>query len=120
MSFDTTQVELESLFSQVGNVTEVFIPTDRTTGRPRGFAFVEFDSPEAVTEAIDRFDGFELAGRNLRVNEAHERQRRPSGFSDGPPSGGGGGGGSFRPPGGGRPSKPKGSRRNVRSRKRGF
>lgn len=113
MSFDATQNELESLFSQVGVVSEVFVPTDRATGRPRGFAFVQFEDADHAAEAIKRFDGYELRGRNLRVNEAEERPRR----SFAPRDGGGGSGGFDAPP---KRNKPKGSRRNIRSRKRGF
>jgi cold-inducible RNA-binding protein len=109
MTFDTTQSELEALFSELGEVRDVFLPTERDTGRPRGFAFVEFAQQEAAAEAIKKFDGYELHGRNLRVNEAEERPRRSPGFSDG---------GSGGPPK--RGPKPKGSRRNARSRKRGF
>jgi RNA recognition motif-containing protein len=109
LSFDTTRSELEKLFSEVSEVVEVFLPTDRTTGRPRGFAFVEFTDGSAVAEAIERFDGFELQGRRIRVNEAEERRPGPR-FSDG-------GFSPARKPKGG---KPKGSRRNLRGRKRGF
>ena len=88
------------------------MPSDRVTGRPRGFAFVEYASQQEAAQAIEEFDGRDLDGRPLKVNEAEER-RRPSG----PPSfdggGGGGGGGGFGP----RP-KPKGSRRNLRRKKR--
>jgi cold-inducible RNA-binding protein len=91
-------------------VAEVFLPVDRATGRPRGFAFVTLSDPSLIPEAISRFDGTELQGRVLKVNEARERQS---------PSMGG-----FRAPfeGNARPkwSKPKGSRRGVRGRKRGF
>jgi RNA recognition motif-containing protein len=101
---------LETLFSEVSEVIDVFLPSDRNTGRPRGFAFVEFSDGSAVTEAIERFDGFELQGRRIRVNEAEERRPGP-GFSDG----------GFSPGHKkGRGGKPKGSRRNLRSRKRGF
>ena len=83
------------------------------TGQPRGFAFVEFTSDEEAAAAIQKFDGFELAGRRLRVNEATDDRR----------SGGGGYGGgdkSFASPPrpGKRPARPKGSRRNARARKR--
>ena len=112
LSFDTTREELESLFAQAGEIAEVFVPTDRDSGRPRGFAFVTFASAESATKAIQTLDGVELGGRNLRVNEATERTDRPA-------FGGGGGGGGYRPAGRpGPPSRPKGSRRNVRSRKR--
>jgi RNA recognition motif-containing protein len=120
MSFDTTREELQELFAQAGEITEVVVPTDRMSGRPRGFAFVSFATDEAAAAAIQTLDGKELGGRNLRVNEASaERPMR---------AGGGGGGGFSRPfgaggGGGGRPggpggSRPKGSRRNVRARKR--
>jgi len=118
MSFDTTREELQELFAQAGEITEVVVPTDRMSGRPRGFAFVSFATDEAAAAAIQKLDGQELGGRNLRVNEASaERPQR---------SFGGGGGGFSRPfgGGGGRPggpgggARPKGSRRNVRARKR--
>lgn len=114
MNYETTSGELETLFSEVGEIVEIFVPTDRNTGRPRGFAFVEFTDQTAAAAAIEKFDGHVLQGRNLRVSEAEERQRRPPSFPDG---GGGFGGG---PPRGGKGGKPKGSRRNIRSKKRGF
>lgn len=64
--------------SEVGQVLDVHIPTDRDSGRPRGFAFVKFSSAEEVEEAIERFDGQELGGRPLRVNPAQERKSRGS------------------------------------------
>jgi RNA recognition motif-containing protein len=97
----------------VGQVTEVFLPIDRVTDKPRGFAFVEFGDAATVSEAIKKLDGTELNGRNLRVSEARDRAPRPSGggfMDDGPPSM------DF----GRRPAKPKGSRRGLRGRKRGF
>jgi RNA recognition motif-containing protein len=111
VSYETTATELEQLFAQVGDVVEVILPADRVSGRPRGFAFVEFADGSSCQEAIARFDGYELNNRNLRVNEAEERERRPPAFS--------GPGPSARPRGP-RGSKSKGSRRNIRSRKRGF
>jgi RNA recognition motif-containing protein len=91
---------------------QVVLPTDRVSGRPRGFAFVEFATEEQAAEAIQKFDGYELAGRRLRVNEATD-ERHGSG-------GGYGGNRSFASPP--RPRKrnprPKGSRRNARARKR--
>jgi RNA recognition motif-containing protein len=123
VSFDTTKDELERLFSELGEISEVFLPTDRETGRPRGFAFVEFAQPSAAEAATAKFDGYELNGRALRVNEAQERRPRtpsfspdPGNFGSNPFGGGGGGGGGDRrgPPAG----KPKGSRRNLRRKKR--
>ena len=118
LSYETSQNDLETLFSQVGQVVEVVLPVDRATDRPRGFAFVEFSETDAVTGAIDKLDGTELGGRMLRVSEARERGARPQ-FGGG---GGGGGGGESgwsndRPR---KTSRPKGSRRGVRGRKRGF
>ena len=115
LSFDTTRERLQEVFAQAGEVTEVAMPTDRMSGRPRGFAFVSFATDEAAAAAIQKLDGQELDGRNLRVNEASaERPQR---------SFAGGGGGFSRPfGGGGRPGggggRAKGSRRNVRARKR--
>lgn len=63
--------------SDVGKVLDVHIPTDRETGRPRGFAFVKFGSAEEAQAAIERFDGEELGGRPLRVSAAQERRDRP-------------------------------------------
>jgi cold-inducible RNA-binding protein len=120
MSFDTTREELQELFAQAGEVTEVVVPTDRMSGRPRGFAFVSFATDEAAAAAIQKLDGQLLGGRNLRVNEASaERPQRSFGGGSGGgfsrPFGGGGGG---RPGGPGGGARPKGSRRNVRARKR--
>jgi RNA recognition motif-containing protein len=111
LSYDTTQEDLERLFSEVGHVTEVSLPVDRNTGRARGFAFVEFSEEEAGAEAIERFDGHQFQGRSLRVNQAEERQRGSSNYTDA---------GASRKHRGKRGSKPKGSRRNLRARKRGF
>ena len=103
----------------MGEINEVFIPTDRESGRPRGFAFVEFADAANAAEAIQKFDGAEVGGRALRVNEAQAKPPR----SPRPPSAprffadeGGGGRGFDKP----RRNKPKGSRKNARARKRGF
>lgn len=112
LSFDTTRDELEALFAPLGEISDVFVPLDRDSGRPRGFAFVTYTSGESAQQAIQKLDGAELGGRNLRVNEA--TAERPGGRP-------GGGGGYSRPGAGGKPggfSKPKGSRRNIRGRKR--
>ena len=86
------------------------MPTDRATGRPRGFAFVEFAESDAAAKAIEKYDGHEVNGRKLRVNEAQDRPARPS-F---------GGGSGFGPPKFPKKGKPKGSRKNLRAKKRGF
>ena len=113
LPFSTTEADLRSAFERHGAVSSVNVITDRETGRPRGFAFVEFASSDNVTQAIEKFDGYELGGRKLRVNEAtSERSEggRP-GFGSSPFGAGGQDRPKFRP-------KPKGSRRNLRGRKR--
>lgn len=88
------------------------MPVDRVSGRPRGIAFVQFEDPSSAAEAIEKFNGYELGGRTLRVNEAEARPPRPSrGFQDAPPSEDFFGRGN-------RVFKPKGSRRNIRRSKR--
>lgn len=105
---------MEALFSELGELEDVFLPMDRATGRPRGFAFVTYADPDAADEAMEKFDGYEFAGRPLRVNEASERPpRRPSASFDDQDDFFGGGRGGGKPPG-----KPKGSRRNMRAKKR--
>ena len=116
LDFNTSREELESLFGEAGQVRDVFLPTDRETGRPRGFAFVEFEADGDASSAIERFNGHELSGRALRVNAAEERPRR---FSGGGGFGGGGRAGAGAGAGFNR-SRPKGSRRNIRAKKRGF
>ena len=81
LSFNTTELELREVFSQYGTVAETKMVTDRETGRPRGFAFVEMGSDQEAQEAIAQLNARELGGRALTVNEAQER------------SGGGGRGG---------------------------
>lgn len=79
LSFSSTKQDLESLFSQYGSVTDVHLPEDRETGRPRGFAFVTMDSASAMVEAIKGANGQELGGRELKVNEAKPREERGGG-----------------------------------------
>lgn len=95
--FTSTEDELRSLFAANGrNVRDVIIPTDRDTGRPRGFAFVELGSDAEAQSAIQELDGASVQGRTIQVNEARERTPRPGGGG-----GGGGGGGRFGGGGGG-------------------
>jgi RNA recognition motif-containing protein len=76
LPFSVTEDELRDVFARHGTVQSVNVITDRETGRPRGFGFVEMgDSGEAET-AIRSLDGSELGGRSLKVNEAQDRQRR--------------------------------------------
>ncbi|MBL9175850.1 MAG: RNA-binding protein [Verrucomicrobiales bacterium] len=90
--------ELEDHFRAAGVVTSVNVMLDRETGRSRGFAFVEFSTPEEAQQAVEQFHGKDLGGRQLTVNIARPREERPSGGGgfrggDRPRGGGGGGGG---------------------------
>jgi RNA recognition motif-containing protein len=73
LSFNTTELELRELFGQHGTVAETKVVTDRETGRPRGFAFVEMGNEQDAQKAIDELNGREVGGRALTVNEAQER-----------------------------------------------
>ena len=77
LSFDVTREELIEAFSAAGRVVDAKVPTDRETGRPRGFAFVEFESDEGAKRCIEQLNGRDLKGRPLRVNEAENRPRVP-------------------------------------------
>jgi RNA recognition motif-containing protein len=72
--FSATEDELRTVFERHGAVASVNVITDRETGRARGFAFVEMDDASAADEAIRALDGSDLGGRNLRVNEAQDKQ----------------------------------------------
>lgn len=93
LAFTMTEGELEDLFRQVGDVSEVQIIFDKFTNKSRGFAFVTMATDAAAAEAVNRFHGQAVEGRPLTVNEARPREAR------GP--GGGGGGGGFERRGGG-------------------
>ena len=99
LDYNTRREEVQNLFAQVGEIRDVFLPTDRETGRPRGFAFVEFANDEDAAKAIEKFNGYQLGGRALRVNAAEDRPRGAGGGGGGGRGFGGGGGG--RGPGGG-------------------
>lgn len=101
LSFSATEQELEDHFGTVGKVTSVKIISDRDTGRSKGFAFVEYETDEEAQTAIERFNGQELAGRPLTVNEARPMQPRSGGGGGGGFGGGGGRGGGGRGGGGG-------------------
>ena len=94
LSFDTTKDELEAVFSEYGTVTDVHVPMDRDSGRPRGFAFVTMNTKDEMDSAVKALDGSELGGRNLKVNEARPPQDR--GNRGGGGYGGGNGGGRGR------------------------
>jgi nucleolin len=111
----TTAEALTQFLSEAGSVVEVYLPADRETGAPRGFAFVQFATDANALEAIRLFHDRELDGRKLTVNAAEDRPARrvgPPRFDPGRSSGGGAGAGQ------GKPFKRKGSRRGLRRRKR--
>ena len=99
LSFNVTENDLQDAFAAYGSVVETNLVTDRTTGRPRGFAFVTMSSPEEAQKAIDALNGKELGGRALNVNIARPPGERSGG---GGGRGGYGGGGSRGGYGGGR------------------
>ncbi|MBN1875177.1 MAG: RNA-binding protein [Anaerolineae bacterium] len=103
MSYDTSESKLQELFAAHGEVTSVSVVTDRYTGRPRGFAFVEMATDEAAQAAITALNGREVDGRELKVNEANPPQQR-----------GGGGGGGY----GDRRNDRRGDRGNDRGGRR--
>ncbi|MBL8858253.1 MAG: RNA-binding protein [Planctomycetes bacterium] len=97
LSYSTTEAALRSAFEADGReVREVAMISDRETGRPKGFAFVQMGSEEDAKQAIAALDGRELDGRPLRVNEAQERQGGGGGGGGGRGGYGGGGGGGGR------------------------
>ena len=98
LAFQTTSQELQELFAQAGTVESASVVEDRDTGRSRGFAFVEMSTKEEATAAIDQFNGKEVGGRALKVNEAKPRENRGGGGGRGF---GGGGGRGFGNRGGG-------------------
>jgi cold-inducible RNA-binding protein len=94
LPFNTTENELQELFSQAGAVQEVTLMQDRFTGKSRGFAFVTMSSDEEAQNAISKLNGHAIEGRQLTVNEARPReQRAPGGGGRGGYGGGGGYGG---------------------------
>jgi len=140
LNYNTNEASLREAFGANGReVTSVSIIMDRETGRSRGFAFVEMATPEGAQAALAELDGHEVDGRQLRINEAREREARGSGGGaggpprpytprppGGPPSGGFGGpprsGGFGGPPGGAPPrsfganAPPAGTRRGGKDK----
>ena len=114
LSFQTSSEDLQQLFSQAGTVESASVVEDRDTGRSRGFGFVEMATKEEGEKAIEQFNGTDLAGRNLTVNEARPREDR-GGRGGGGGSrggyggnrGGGGGRGGYGGGGGGRDNSPR-------------
>jgi cold-inducible RNA-binding protein len=101
LSFNTTENELQELFSQAGTVQEVSLMQDKFTGKSRGFAFVTMGSDEDAQIAISKLNGQTVEGRPLTVNEARPREPRPPGGGGRGYGGGGGGYGGRREGGGG-------------------
>ena len=136
LSYSTTEADLRTYFGSVAQPSQVVLPVDRETGRPRGFAFVEFIERSDAEQAIQRFNGQVFNGRPLAVSEARAREDRgpggprpgggfggprpsgggfsggprPGGFSGGPRPGGGGFGGPPRPFDPLAPAPPRGAR----------
>ncbi len=102
LTFTATENDLQDHFAQAGVVVSVNVMQDRTTGRSRGFAFIEMASQQDAENAISMFHEKDFQGRALTVNEARPREERPSGGGGGGGyRGGGGGGGGERRGGGG-------------------
>jgi cold-inducible RNA-binding protein len=104
LPYAATEAELREHLSGVGAPTQVVLPLDRESGRPRGFAFVDYAEREVAEEAIRRFNQQPFKGRPLAVSEARPREERPAGprpggFTSGPPRPGGPGFGGPRPGG---------------------
>ena len=79
LAFQTTSQDLQELFGQAGTVQSASVVEDRDTGQSRGFAFIEMSSAEEATSAIEQFNGKEVGGRALKVNEAKPRENRGGG-----------------------------------------
>ena len=104
LKFDATEDQVRALFEAYGQVDRVSIVTDRDTGQPRGFAFVEMNDDESAAKAMEALNGMNLGGRNLTVNEARPKEDRPKRGGAGGGRGGGfgrGGAGGGRSGGGG-------------------
>jgi len=114
LAFQTTSQDLQQLFGQAGTVESASVIEDRDTGQSKGFAFVEMSTEEEATAAIEQFNGKEVAGRALKVNEARPRENRAGGGGRGfgGNRGGGGGYGGNRGGGFGRGGGGQGGRRS--------
>jgi cold-inducible RNA-binding protein len=96
LSYQATPADLQAAFEAYGSVERVNLVTDRDTGQPRGFAFVEMSDPQAAQTAISQLNGAELYGRAMNVNEARPKPTGGGGGGFGARRGGGGGGGGNR------------------------
>ncbi len=113
LPYDATEADLRAHFAPVAEPSHVAMPVDRETGRPRGFAFVEFADRTLADEVVRKFDAQPFQGRNLAVSEARAREDRPPPRPSGGGFGGGGGGFGYRPGGGGFPTSPGGRDRSA-------
>ncbi|HJP92115.1 MAG TPA: RNA-binding protein [Pyrinomonadaceae bacterium] len=95
LAFQTTSQDLQELFAQAGTVESANVIEDRDTGRSKGFAFVEMSTQEEAASAIEQFNGKEVGGRALKVNEARPRENRGGGGGGGRGFGGNRGGGGY-------------------------
>ena len=95
LAFQTTSQDLQELFAQAGTVESASVIEDRETGQSKGFAFVEMSTEEEAAAAIDQFNGKEVGGRMLKVNEARPRESRGGGGGRGFGGNRGGGGGGY-------------------------
>ena len=100
LNYRSTKEALVAFLSGAGEVVDAFLPTDRETGRPRGFGFITFASPEQAQACVEQFNGADFDGRQLNINTADDRRRGPSG----PPRSGPPGRGPGGPPHRSRPS----------------
>ena len=82
LDYGLEQDDLVEVFAEYGNVKRVYVPTDKETGRKRGFAFVELGTEEEESAAINALDGAEWMGRTLKVNQAKPRESNRSGGAD--------------------------------------
>jgi RNA recognition motif-containing protein len=83
LSYEVSETDLTAVFAEYGSVKRVQLPTDRETGRARGFGFVEMGTEAEETAAIEALDGAEWMGRDLKVNKAKPREERGNSFSGG-------------------------------------
>src|SRR5580693_4125380 len=105
LSYSITELDLRELFAGLGTVTDAKIVTDRETGRPRGFGFIEMSTEDEARKAIEELNGRDVQGRQVAVKEAEDRRGGGGGggggYGGGGRGGGGGGGGGGRGGGGG-------------------
>jgi cold-inducible RNA-binding protein len=126
LPYAASEAELREHLSSVGEPTQIVLPVDRETGRPRGFAFVDYADRAVAEAAISRFDQQPFKGRPLAVSEARPREERPAGaprpggYGAPRPSGGGPSGGGYAPRPGGWSPRPESGGAAAPARSRNF